>query len=85
MGTEKKLTLTYALPGEKEDAVFTYRLVVFKQPGTLLDPFTFSLSHPKSFTSHPTTPDIVKQESSISTSEPLKEDKVITSRFSRKK
>ena len=85
MGTEKKLTLTYALPGEKSDKTFTYRLELFKQPGTLNDPLAVSVNFPTIFTLVDASENVVKEETQASYQGEFTEDGVVSLVLSRKK
>jgi hypothetical protein len=84
-GTEKKITLTYALPGEKSDKIFTYRLTEFKQPGTLSDAISVSVTFPNSFVLLQTSPQIVRQETQASYQGLFTEDAIFSAQLGRKK
>ncbi len=83
-GTEKKLTLTYALPGDKNDKSFTYQLTLFKQPGTLKDPLSVSVTFPPSFMLLQASPDVVKQQGVASYQGEFIKDDVFSAAFARK-
>lgn len=50
-GTEKTISITYGIPQAVpvNKPAFTYRLKLFKQPGTLEDPFALTLTYPQEY------------------------------------
>lgn len=84
-GTQKKITVMYALPGEQNDGAFTYHLELFKQPGTLADPVSVSVNFPNTFMLVRTSPKFVKAETTATYQQPFTEDTVLTGEFARKR
>ncbi len=82
----KKVTVSYTLAKKIDlsQPVFSYDLMLFKQPGTDQDPYTFSLSYPDGFKILHSTPGIESRIGNVVYTSPLTTDKNLRVDFTKK-
>lgn len=86
MSTSQKISITYSLPGVINPAkpVMGYDLYLFKQPGTGDDPYSFSITYPKSFQAIQVSLGLSDVGGKLVYADKLSEDKNLVIKFSKK-
>lgn len=84
-GGTKKVTLAYTFSSNGlNQSAFSYDHKIFKQPGTLHDPFSFILSFPLDFKVLQAPSDVKKQEGRVTWTGDLSTDKNLIINFSKR-
>ncbi|HVF69099.1 MAG TPA: DUF4012 domain-containing protein [Xanthomonadales bacterium] len=86
VSSSKKVEIKYLPPQtiNINSAAFSYNLRIFKQPGTVEDPYKFNLTYPSKFKPIGLTKDFVELGGKLRYETKLNEDKNINIRFSQK-
>ncbi len=86
MNSKKKITVSYRIPNAMNpgDAAFLYKLYLYKQPGTISNPYSLSVAYPDGMQLVKSDKGVVDVGGKFTYETDLNTDKTITASFSKK-